>query len=174
MQVNPGESLYTIADLLHVWVLADIYENEVTEIQLGQTATITLSHAPNTVLQGKINFIYPTVNSQTRTVKARLEFDNPHELLKPGTYVNVSLKIPLGIRLIVPADAVLESGERSLIFIDLGNGRLEWRNVKCGVRTDQWIEILDGVKDGERVVTSANFLIDSESQLKAAVGKMKH
>lgn len=174
MQINPGDLLYIIADLSQVWVLADIYENEVPDIRVGRTATMTLSSAPNTILQGRISFIYPTVHRQTRTIKVRLEFDNPHELLKPGMYANVALKIPLGMRLVIPADAVLESGERSLVFVYLGNGQLEWREVKTGVKTDDWIEILEGVKEGEKVVASANFLLDSESQLKAAVGGMKH
>lgn len=174
MHVNSGDQLYTLTDLSHVWVLADVYESEISEIQSGQIATVTLSYAPNTILQGRVNFIYPTVNHQTRTIKVRLEFDNPNNLLKPGMYANVKLKMPFDARLVVPADAVLESGERSLVFVDLGNGQLEWRNVKLGIRTGHWIEILEGVKEGEKIVTSANFLIDSESQLKSAIGGMKH
>lgn len=174
MQVNAGDQLYTLTDLSHVWVLADVYESEVAEIQSGQIATVTLSYAPHTILQGRVSFIYPTVNHQTRTIKVRLEFDNPNDLLKPGMYAKVKLEVPLGTRLVIPTNAVLESGERSLVFIDLGNGQLEWRNVKLGVRTAHWIEIIEGVKEGEKVVASANFLIDSESQLKSAIGGMKH
>lgn len=174
MQVNSGDKLYVIADLSRVWVLADIYEHDLPEVKIGQLGTIVLSYSPNTILLGKISFISPTTDSQTRTTKARFEFDNPDGYLKPGMYVNVNLKIPLGKRLVVPSDAVLESGERSIIFVYLGNGKLEWRNVKVGVKAGDWIEIFDGVKEGEKIVTSANFLIDSESQLKAAMGGMQH
>lgn len=174
MKIVPGDHLYTIADLSHIWILADIYENELPEVHVGQTATVTLPYTPNTTLQGRVSFIYPTVNQKSRTVKARLEFANPKDLLKPDMYVNVKLNIPLGLRLAVPADAVLESGERSLVFIYLGDGKLVWRNVKTGVKTEGWIEILDGVKEGEPIVSSANFLIDSESQLKAAIGHRQH
>jgi Cu(I)/Ag(I) efflux system membrane fusion protein len=102
----------------------------------------------------------------------RFELDNPGERLKPGMYTNLELKIPLGVRLAVSKDAILESGERQIIFIHLGGGRLEWRNAKTGLRSGDWVEVLEGVQEGEHVVTSANFLIDSESQLKSAVGGM--
>ncbi len=174
MQVNPGDKLYVIADLSSVWVLADIYEQDLPEVRVGQAGTIASSYFPNKVLLGKIDFISPTTDLQTRTTKARFEFDNQDELLKPGMYVSVNLKIPLRKRLVVPSDAVLESGERSIIFIYLGSGKLEWRNVKLGVKAGGWIEVLDGLKEGEKIVTSASFLIDSESQLKAAMGGMQH
>jgi Cu(I)/Ag(I) efflux system membrane fusion protein len=124
-------------------------------------------------LQGKVSFIYPTLDAQTRTAKVRFELDNAGEQLKPGMYANVELKIPLGTRLVIPKEAVLESGERQVIFIHHGGGTLEWRTAKLGIRTGDWIEVLDGLKEGEHVVTSANFLIDSESRLKAAVGGMQ-
>ena len=173
MHVNPGDELYTIADLSHVWLLADIYEYELPFIKTGQTATVTLSYAPQTVLQGRIAFLYPTLDTQTRTAKVRFELANPREQLKPGMYANVELKIPLGTRLVVPSDAILDSGERQLIFIHLGGGQLEWRTVKLGVRAGDWVEVLAGLKENEHIVTSANFLLDSESQLKAAVSGMK-
>lgn len=173
MRVMPGEVLYTIADLTKIWVLADIYEYELPLIQVGQTAQVSLSYAPQSVFKGRIAFIYPTVDPQTRTAKVRFELDNPKELLKPGMYANVELAIPLGMRLAVSKDAVLESGERQIIFIHHGGGQLEWRNVKIGLRSGDWVEILEGLKEGEHIVTSANFLLDSESQLKNAVGGMK-
>lgn len=173
MHVNPGDELYTIADLSRVWVIADIYEYELPLIQVGQQASVNLSYAPQHVLQGRISFVYPTVEPQTRTAKVRFEVDNPGEVLKPGMYANVELKVPLGTRLVVPRDAVLETGERSLIFIHHGGGQLEWREAKVGLRSGAWIEILEGLEAGEHIVTSANFLIDSESQLRAAVGAMK-
>lgn len=174
MQVNSGDKLYVIADLSRVWVLADIYENDLSEVKLGQVGTVVLSYSPNTILIGKVTFISPITDPQTRTTKARFEFDNRDGYLKPGMYVNVNLKISLGTRLVVPNDAILESGERSVVFVYLGNGKLEWRNVKLGVKAGNWIEVVDGVKEGEKIVTSANFLIDSESQLKAAMGGMQH
>jgi Cu(I)/Ag(I) efflux system membrane fusion protein len=103
----------------------------------------------------------------------RFELANPGERLKPGMYTNVELKIPLGTRLFVPTDAILDSGERQLIFLHLGGGQLEWRPVKLGIRSGEWVEVLEGLKEDEHIVTSANFLLDSESQLKAAVGGMK-
>jgi Cu(I)/Ag(I) efflux system membrane fusion protein len=172
MRVMPGEVLYTIADLSKIWVIADIYEYELPLIQTGQTAQVSLSYASQTVFTGRIAFIYPTVDPETRTAKVRFELDNPKELLKPGMYANVELAVPLGTRLAVSKDAVLESGERQIIFIHHGGGRLEWRNVKIGLRGGDWVEIVDGLQEGEHIVTSANFLLDSESQLKAAVGGM--
>ena len=173
MHVNAGDQLYIIADLTKIWVIADIYEYELPLIRLGQTATVGLSYAPRARFEGRIDFIYPTVDPQTRTAKVRFELDNPDEALKPGMFANVELVVPLGTRLAVSKDAVLESGERQVIFIHLGGGRLEWRNVKTGLRSGGRVEILEGLHEGEHIVTSANFLLDSESQLKAAVGGMK-
>ncbi|MBF6649773.1 efflux RND transporter periplasmic adaptor subunit [Methylobacter sp. BlB1] len=172
LQTKPGDELYTIANLSHIWIVGDIYEYELPLIETGQTANVSLSYAPDVSLKARISFIYPTVDPQTRTAKVRFELDNPGERLKPGMYTNLELKIPLGVRLAVPKDAILESGERQIIFIHLGGGRLEWRNAKLGVRAGDWVEVLEGVQEGEHVVTSANFLIDSESQLKSAVGGM--
>ncbi|WP_455378775.1 efflux RND transporter periplasmic adaptor subunit, partial [Petrachloros mirabilis] len=170
--VTPGTELYFIADLSHIWVLADIYEYELPYIKIGQKATVTLSYDPDMKLQGHVGFIYPTLDPKTRTAKVRFELDNPGEKLKPDMYANVELKIPLGTRLVVPRDAILESGERQLLFIHHGGGQLEWRNVKLGARAGDLVEVKEGLKEGEHVVTGANFLIDSESQLKAAVGGM--
>lgn len=172
LHTKPGDELYTIADLSRIWIMGDIYEYEMPLVAIGQSATVTLSYVPDVKLQARISFIHPTIDPQTRTVKVRFELDNPGEKLKPGMYANLELRIPLGVRLIVPKDAVLESGERQIIFIHLGGGRLEWRKAKIGQRSGDWVEILDGVHEGEHVVTSANFLIDSESQLKSAIGGM--
>lgn len=173
MRVGPGDDLYTIADLSHIWILADIYEYELPLIKVGQSALVTLSYDPSTVLQGKASFISPMLDPQTRTAKVRFELPNPGERLKPGMYANVELKIPLGIRLVVPRDAILESGERQVLFLHHGGGRLEWRSVKLGSRSGDWVEVIEGLTEGEHVVTSANFLLDSESRLKAAVGGMR-
>ena len=173
MRVNPGDELYTIADLSRIWVQADIYEYELPSIKPGQTAKVTLSYDPRTVLIARVGFIYPTLDPQTRTAKVRFELENPGERLKPDMYANVELKIPLGIKLAIPRDAILESGERQVIFIHHGGGKLEWRNVKLGVQAGDWVEVVEGLKEGDHIVTSANFLIDSESQLKSAVGGMQ-
>jgi Cu(I)/Ag(I) efflux system membrane fusion protein len=173
MHVNPGDELYTIADLSHIWIIADIYEYELPLIKVGQPATVTLSYDPGAVLQGKVAFIYPTLDEQTRTAKVRFELENPAEQLKPGMYANVELNIPLGTRLVIPREAILESGERQLLFIHHGGGKLEWRTVKLGVQTGDWVEVTEGIAEGDHVVTSANFLLDSESRLKTAVGGMQ-
>lgn len=173
LHVNPGDELYTIADLSRIWILADIYEYELPLIKIGQQATVTLSYDPGTVLTGRVGFIYPTIDSQTRTGKVRFEVENRGEQLKPGMYANVELQVPLGTRLVVPREAILESGERQVIFLHHGSGKLEWRTVRLGSQAGDWIEVVEGVKEGEHVVTSANFLIDSESRLKAAVGGMR-
>jgi Cu(I)/Ag(I) efflux system membrane fusion protein len=170
--VTPGTELYMIADLSHIWILADIYEYELPFISVGQEAKVTLTYDPRTVLTARASFIYPTLDPQTRTAKVRFTLENLHEKLKPDMYANVELKIPLGTRLAIPRDAILESGERHVIFIHHGGGKLEWRNVKLGVQAGDWVEVVEGLKEGDHIVTSANFLIDSESQLKAAVGGM--
>jgi Cu(I)/Ag(I) efflux system membrane fusion protein len=172
MHVKPGDELYTIADLSHLWILADIYEYELPLIEVGQAATVTLSYAPSMVLEGRVEFIYPTVDPQTRTAKVRFGLGNPGERLKPGMYANVELHIPLETRLVIPREAVLDSGERQVVFISHGGGVLEWRTVQLGLQAGDWVEVLEGVQAGEQIVTSANFLIDSESRLKAAVGGM--
>lgn len=170
--VTPGTELYFIADLSRIWIQADIYEYEVPYLKLGQSASVTLSYDPNTKLYGHVGFIYPTLDPKTRTVKVRFELDNLGEKLKPNMYANVELKIPLGTRLAVPRDAVIDSGERQLIFIHHGGGKLEWRLVKLGVSAGDLVEVVEGLKEGDHLITSGSFLIDSESQLKAAVDGM--
>lgn len=170
--VTPGTELYFIADLTKIWIFADIYEYELPYIQVGQGAQVTLSYDPSLALHAHVEFIYPTLDPKTRTAKVRFALNNPGEKLKPDMYANVQLKIPLGMRLAVPRDAIIESGERQLIFLHHGDGKLEWRTVKPGVRAGDWVEVVEGLKEGDHIITSANFLIDSESQLKAAVGGM--
>lgn len=170
--VTPATEAYTLADLSTVWVLADLYEYEIPDVHLGQEARITLPYFPGKVFTGKVTYIYPTLDPKTRTIKVRFEFPNPGWKLKPGMFANVELEIPLGERLVVPNTAVLDSGSEQRVFVDLGNGMFEPRKVTVGVRTRDWYEIREGVKAGETVVTSSNFLIDSESNLKSATGMM--
>lgn len=170
--VEPGQELYTIADLSHVWVLADIYEYELPFVKVGQKAAVTLSYDPGTILTGRVGFIYPTLDPKTRTAKVRFELDNRDEKLKPDMYANVELRADMGTRLAIPQEAVIESGRKQVVFLHHGGGRLEPRLVKTGVRTGEWTEVLEGLNEGDHIVTSANFLIDSESRLKSAVESM--
>lgn len=170
--VDPGEELYTIADLSHLWVLADIYEYELSFVKVGQQAAVTLSYDPGTVLKGKVGFIYPTLDPKTRTAKVRFELDNRDEKLKPDMYANVEFRVELGVRLAIPQEAIIESGQKQVVFLHLGEGKLEPRFIKTGLKTGEWSEVLEGVKEGEHIVTSANFLIDSESRLKSVVEGM--
>ncbi len=170
--VDPGQELYTIADLSHIWILADIYEYELSFVKKEQKAAVTLSYDPSTVLTGHVGFIYPTLDPKTRTAKVRFELDNPDEQLKPDMYANVELRVNLGTRLVIPREAIIESGQKQVVFLHHGGGKLEPRLIKTGVRTGEWSEVLAGLQEGEHIVTSANFLIDSESRLKAAVDSM--
>lgn len=170
--VDPGQELYTIADLSHIWILADIYEYELAFVKKGQKAAVTLSYEPGTVLTGQVGFIYPTLDPKTRTAKVRFELDNPGEKLKPDMYANVELRVNLGRLLAVPRDAVIESGQKQLVFLHLGGGRLEPRLIETGLKTENYYEVLGGLKEHDHVVTSANFLIDSESRLKSVVESM--
>ncbi len=172
MHVTPDLELYTLADLSKVWVLADFYEYEIPQVQVGQEAVVTLSYFPGKVFKGKATYIYPTLDPKTRTVKVRFEFPNPDWQLKPGMFANVELTIPLGERLVVPNTAVLDSGTEQRVFVDLGNGMFEPRQVTLGVRTKEWYEIREGLAADEMVVTSANFLLDSESNIRAASDMM--
>ncbi len=170
--VEPGAELYTIADLSHIWILADIYEYELAFVKKDQKAAVTLSYEPGTVWTGRVGFVYPTLDPKTRTAKVRFEVDNSDEKLKPDMYANVELTVNLGTRLSVPQEAVIESGQKQLVFIHHGGGRLEPRMIKTGVKTGSHYEVIAGLKEGDHVVTSANFLIDSESRLKAVVESM--
>jgi RND family efflux transporter MFP subunit len=168
--VTPDTVLYTVADLSTVWVVADVYEYESAAVRLNQPATLTLPAAPGRVFRGRVSYILPQVDPATRTLKVRLAFDNPGFALKPDMYGEVQLQTGGARRLVVPQSAVLNSGDRQVVFLDRGNGVFEPRDVKIGVQSGDRIEILSGLKPGERIVTSGNFLIDSESQLKAAAG----
>jgi Cu(I)/Ag(I) efflux system membrane fusion protein len=172
MHVEPGMKLYRIADLSAVWLYADIYEYEVSLVREGQGATISLSYYPGETFTGKITYIYPYLDTQTRTNKVRLEFANSHGKLKPGMYANSEIEINLGTLLTVPESAVLQSGLRQLVFVDQGEGIFAPREVKLGVKADSRFAVLAGLREGEQVVTSGNFLLDSESKLQSATSMM--
>lgn len=171
-RVEPGMTLYKIADLSTVWVNAAIYEYELPLIREGQKATITLAYIPGTEWPGTVDYIYPYLDAGTRTNQVRFVFRNPGQKLKPGMYANIELKADLGERLVIPDDAVLHSGMRKLVFIDRGEGRLEPREVSLGMQSDGDAEVLGGLQEGQRIAASANFLIDSESKLAAAESMM--
>ncbi len=174
MNVMPGMALFKLADLSVVWLIADIYEYELPYIRPGQTATIELSYLPGQRFTGKAIYIYPSLDPNTRTAKVRFEFPNPLGKLKPEMYANVEIKVYLGQRLVVPEGAIIDTGLRQMAIIDKGSGYFEPREVKVGTKVDNHYEVIEGLKAGERVVTSANFLIDSESKFKEALGTPGH
>ena len=174
MRVEPGMALYKLADLSVVWLIADIYEYELPLIRLGQQASINLSYLPGEAFTGKAVFIYPYLDAQTRTARVRFEFANPRGTLKPEMYAGVEITIRLGDKIAVPEGAIIDTGIRKVAIVEKGAGYFEPRDVKLGTKAGDYYEVLDGLKVGERVVTSANFLIDSESKLKEAVGGAGH
>ena len=166
MRVMPGEKLFDIADLSSVWITADIYEQDLSLITPGETARINLSVLPGKALSAKIEFIYPALTGDARTVKVRMTVANPGGRLKPQMFANVDITVGMGSRLAVPDDAVLDTGTRQIVYVDKGEGYFEPREVKLGMRADGYREVLSGLKSGENVARSATFLIDSEAQLK--------
>ncbi|MBK5256576.1 MAG: efflux RND transporter periplasmic adaptor subunit [Vicinamibacteria bacterium] len=173
MRVTPADSLFDIVDLSHLWVLADVYEADLSSIRLGMSAVIETPSAPGRKLRGQVTFISPTVEASTRTTKVRIEIDNPGGLLKPDMFADVSLHVDLGSVIVVPQDAVIDAGDRKLAFVDIGEGRYEPRELTLGAKATSGYVVISGLSEGERVVVAANFLIDSESSLRAAVQAMK-
>ena len=165
-KVMPGEMLLTLADLSVVWADADIYESDLPLVKVGMPAEVTVN---SQVFTGKVTFVSPTIDPESRTMKARIEIPNPDATLKPEMFATARLQFDLGEKLAIPAAAVMRTGERVYAFRDAGDGKLEPVELKLGVRADDWFEVLNGLANGDQVVTSANFLVDSESQLKAAL-----
>jgi Cu(I)/Ag(I) efflux system membrane fusion protein len=164
-----GDTLFKIADLSTVWAMAEVYEQDIGSIKPGQKARVTLDAYPGKTFTGKVGFVYPTLNADTRTIKVRVELANPGHLLKPMMYAQLQIDTQKRRALAVPISAVLESGRRTLVLVDRGEGRFEPRPVKLGLRGEEMIEILEGLREQESVVVGANFLIDAESNLKAAL-----
>src|SRR6516162_6766946 len=160
LHFSAGDMLYRIVDLSSVWLLADVYEQDLAQIRPGQSATITVPAYPGRVFEGRVAFVYPTVNAQTRTAKVRIEVPNPDLLLKTDMYATVEIAAPAGSTAIlaVPDSAVLDTGTRQTVLIDRGVGRYEPRAVKLGGHAGGYATVVDGVREGEKVVTSANFL----------------
>ena len=175
MRFMPGDALYQVADLSAVWVMADVFEQDIGLVKTGAKANVKINAYPDKVFAGTITYIYPTLKSETRTVPVRIELPNPGQLLKPAMFAQVEL--PIGAKgqvVTVPTSAVIDSGTRRIVLVQVKEGRFEPREVKLGERSDNYVEVLEGIKDGEAVVVAANFLIDAESNLKAAVGGFGH
>jgi RND family efflux transporter MFP subunit len=168
--VQPEMRLYTLTDLSSVWVQAQVFQNDLERIRVGAPATLAVNTYPGRTFSGRVDFVYPQVDMDTRTAKVRVVFSNPGLQLKPGMFVNVSLKIPMGSQLVIPATGVLQSGTREIAFVEHSDGYIEPREVQLGPRVGDDFIVRKGLKVGEQIVTSANFLIDSESQLQAALG----
>jgi Cu(I)/Ag(I) efflux system membrane fusion protein/cobalt-zinc-cadmium efflux system membrane fusion protein len=170
MYVQPSTRLYTVADLSTIWVYGQVFQTDAGQIHSGTPASVTVDTYPGRIFRGHVDFVYPQVDATTRTVRVRLVFANPGLMLKPGMFVNVNFEIPLGRQLLIPASGVFHSGTRTIAFVDEGNGYLNPRDIEIGAHAGDSFVVLKGLQPGQKVVTSANFLIDSESQLQAAMG----
>ena len=172
MRVTPADTLFDIADLSHLWVMADVYESDLSAVAIGMPAELSLSYLPGRTWRGSVTYIAPTVEEKTRTVKVRVEVNNGDAALKPEMFADVVLKTALGRGLVAPESALLKTGQRTIVFVDRGDGLLEPREVQAGAKVAEGIQVLRGLAEGEQVVTAANFLLDSESSLKAALAAM--
>jgi len=172
--VQPGMNLYRIADLSHVWIIADIYEYEAPLVKVGQEARVSFAYEPGESFTATVNYVYPVLDPTTRTIKVRLAAKNPHLKLKPDMFANVAITVISGKRLAIPTEAVLDSGLRKIVYVEKKPGVYEMRDVKLGVSGERYVEVLSGIRKGEKVVTSGNFLIDSESQLRSGPGGGGH
>lgn len=171
-KIAPDTELYAIADLSKVWVMADVFESDAPSVRIGLPATITSSNDPAVRLQARVSYIQPQVDPATRTLKVRLELNNPAYRLKPDMFVDVGFRVGGSNMLVVPSEAVLDTGTTQTVFVDRGNGLLEPRKVEAGRRFGDQVEILRGLSQGERIVVSGTFLLNSESQLKSAMAGM--
>ncbi len=174
MFVKPSQDVMTLADLSSVWLLAEVFERQAEWVEVGQPAEVRLSYIPGRVWKGKVEYIYPTLDAKTRTLKVRLRFDNPDEKLKPNMYANV--RIFGGAKedtIVIPLEALIRTGREERVIIALGDGRFKARIVKAGIESGEFVEILEGLDAGETVVTSGQFLIDSEASMRASLNRME-
>jgi RND family efflux transporter MFP subunit len=175
MKISQGMNLMKIADLSSVWIYADIYQYELPWVRVGEDAEVEVSYIPGKILKGKVVYIYPFLQPETKTIKVRLEFANPGYLLKPDMYVNVSIKSKVAINaLAIPEQSVIRTGTRDIVVVALGGGRFKSVEVKLGLLADGYYQVLDGLRENENIVTSSHFLIDSESNLKSALSMLTH
>ena len=171
MRFMPGEMLYQVADLSSVWVIADVFEQDIGLVRVGQKAMVRIGAYPDKIFEGTVTYVYPTLKTETRSVPVRVELANPGGLLKPAMFASLELSATGGAKVLaVPQSAVIDSGVRRVVLVQMGEGRYEPREVKLGARSGDYVEVLEGVSAGEPVVVAANFLIDAESNLKAALG----
>jgi len=171
---NPDTELYTLADLSTIWVSADVFEYEVPFVKIGQSAEVRLSYYPGKTWKGHISYIYPTLDPSTRTVKVRIELPNPDFQLKPQMFADVRLQVNYGKSIVIPQEAVLDSGIEQTVFVVRDGNSFEPRKIATGAKLDGKVVVISGLKPGETIVTSGNFLIDSESRLKTSTGAMEH
>ncbi|MDH5446205.1 MAG: efflux RND transporter periplasmic adaptor subunit [Gammaproteobacteria bacterium] len=174
MYITPNMEVMSLADLSSIWILAEVFESQANWVKAGQTADVKLSYVPGREWEGKVEYIYPSLNQQTRTLKVRLVFDNPDEVLKPNMFANVS--IYGGAKkevLIIPREALIRAGREERVILSVGKGRFKPRQVVVGIESGDWIEIRNGLMEGDKVVTSGQFLIDSEASLKASLKRMQ-
>ena len=169
LYIQPGTRLFDLADLSKVWVLVELFERDAGRIKAGQQATLQLTAYPGESFGGKVQLVYPTLNAETRTQRARIEFQNKDLRLRPGMFGDVVIQLAGTDGLVVPREAVVDTGEQQYVFIDEGAGRFSPRTVKVGARFQEYAQLLAGVKEGETVVTTGNFLLDSESRLRSAI-----
>lgn len=175
MRFMPGEALYQVTDLSSVWVVADVFEQDIGLVKSGAKAKVKINAYPDKTFEGIVSYVYPTLRAETRTISVRIDLPNPNNLLKPGMFAQLELPTTArGAVVTVPNSAVIDSGTRQIVLVQATEGRFDPREVKLGARSDDLVEVIDGVRDGERVVVAANFLIDAESNLKAAVGGFGH
>jgi Cu(I)/Ag(I) efflux system membrane fusion protein len=168
--VNMGDPLFSIADLSNVWVEVEVYENEFAFVKMGQRVEILSQSYPGKTFSGRVSFIYPFLDPKTRTVKVRVDLANPGLKLKPDMFVNAQIKAPLGNTLVVPATALMDTGKRQVVWVESQPGMFEPRDVQAGARVGDKVQILSGLKRGDKVAASGGYLIDSESQLSAGSG----
>jgi Cu(I)/Ag(I) efflux system membrane fusion protein len=175
MRFMPGEMLFQIADLSSLWLIADVAEQDIGRVKLGTPARVRLEAYPGQAFDGRVTFVYPTLRAETRSAQVRIELPNPGGRLKPAMFAQVELPVgaAAGAQLVVPNSAVIDSGARRVVIVDLGAGRFEPREISTGSRGDEFTVITAGVKEGESVVVAANFLLDAESNLRAALSGMK-
>ena len=173
MYVTPKNQVMSLADLSSIWLLAEVYERQADWVRVGQPAEISTAFLPGRSWKGQVEYIYPSLDPKTRTLKARLRFDNPDEILKPNMYTNVKIfGGPKDDVIVIPIEALIRTGREQRVVMSLGDGRFESRSVTAGIESGDWVEILEGIEPGDTVVTSGQFLIDSEANLKASMTRM--
>ena len=173
MYIKPATRVMSLADLSSVWLLAEVFERQADWVEVNQPAEVTLAFLPGRTWEGRVEYIYPSLDPKTRTLKARLRFPNPDEALKPNMYANVIIYGgPKDDVVVIPIEALIRTGREERVVIALGKGRFESRTVRAGIESGEWVEVIEGVQPGEDIVVSGQFLIDSEASLKASMMRM--